>query len=138
MRVVSLNSRLAPSRSGSVRTSWPSGGGRMRTPAVDSAIAGYPSAPWANFSTVARLDVIEGPFDDEPAQFSKLIVQLGLELMAGLGRQFRLAESDDEATDLADHRNQANGQREQGSGEVSCQVECCRRSMIYWASFTGN
>ena len=74
-------------------------------------------------STVARLDVIEGPFDDEPAQFSKLIVQLGLELMAGLGRQFRLAESDDEAADLGDHRNQANGQREQGSGEVSCQEE---------------
>jgi hypothetical protein len=74
-------------------------------------------------STVGRPDVIEGPFDDEPARFSKLIEQLGLELMAGLGRQFRLAESDDEATDLGDHQNQANGQREQGSGEVSCQEE---------------
>src|SRR5208283_296231 len=42
-------------------------------------------------STVARLDVIERPFDDDPAQFSKLIVQLGLELMAGLGRQLRLS-----------------------------------------------
>src|SRR5208337_2198674 len=90
-----------------------------------------------HLSTVAWLDVIERPFDNDPAQFSKLIVQLGLELMAGLGSQLRLSESDDEATDLGDHRNQANGQREQRGGEVSCQEERGRRSMIHWASFPG-
>ena len=34
---------------------------------------------------VVRLDVIERPFDDDPAQFPKPILQLGLELVAGLG-----------------------------------------------------
>src|SRR5271157_3366555 len=37
----------------------------------------------------------------------------------------------------SNHTLTLGGQREQGSGEVSCQEECGRRSMIYWASFTG-
>jgi hypothetical protein len=32
-----------------------------------------------------RLEVIEGPFDDDPSQFADLLVQLRLELVAGLG-----------------------------------------------------
>ena len=37
--------------------------------------------------TVARLDVVERPCDDDPPRFSKLGVQLGLELVADLGSQ---------------------------------------------------
>jgi hypothetical protein len=83
------------------------------------------------------LDVIERPFDDDPAQFSKLIVQLGLELVAGLGSRVSPEELDDEATDLGDHWNQATGQRQQGTGEVRCQEERGTRSIIHRASFPG-
>src|SRR5208282_1562494 len=72
-----------------------------------------------------------------PAQFSKLIVQLGLELVAGLGSRVSPEELDDEVTDLGDHWNQANGQRQQGGGEVRCQEERGTRSIIHRASFPG-
>src|SRR5208337_496602 len=44
--------------------------------------------------TVARLDVVERPCDDDPPQFSKLGVQLSLELVADLGSQLGPAEAD--------------------------------------------
>src|SRR5208337_4411220 len=63
--------------------------------------------------------------------------QRGVSEIRFRSQALRLAESDDEATHLGDHRNQANGQREQRGGEVSCQEERGRRSMIHWASFPG-
>jgi hypothetical protein len=51
-----------------------------------------------------RLDVIERPLDDEPAQFPKLIAQLGLELVAQLGSRFSPAKPHDQATEFGDHR----------------------------------
>ena len=57
--------------------------------------------------TVARLDVVERPCDDDPPQFSKLGVQLSLELVADLGSQLGPAEADDQAAYLGEHRDQA-------------------------------
>ncbi len=37
-----------------------------------------------------RFEVIEGPFDKEPTQFPKQNLQLGLELVAGLGSHLAL------------------------------------------------
>src|SRR5208282_5851549 len=92
---------------------------------------------WLGMSRGSWLDLIERPFDDDPAQFSKLIVQLGVELVAGLGSRVSPEELDDEVTDLGDHWNQANGQRQQGGGEVRCQEERGTRSIIHRASFPG-
>ena len=49
----------------------------------------------------------------DPPQFSKLGVQLSLELVADLGSQLAPAEADDQAADLGEHRDQANGQWQQ-------------------------
>ena len=80
---------------------------------------------------VVRLEVVEGPFDDDPAEFAEQILQAGLEAVAGLGRGVGPAERDDEATEFGDHRDQAGGQREQGGGEVRCQQESGARSMVH-------
>src|SRR4051794_6699945 len=80
---------------------------------------------------VVRLEVIEGPFDDDPTEFAERLLQAGLEAMAGLGRRIGPAERDDEANDLGDHRDQAGGQREQGGGEVRCREETAGRSMVH-------
>ena len=52
-------------------------------------------------------------------QFSKLGVQLSLELVADLGTHGP-AEADDQAADLGEHRDQANGQWQQG-GQNACE-----------------
>ena len=80
---------------------------------------------------VVRLEVVEGPFDDDPTEFAEQLLQAGLEAMAGLGRGIGPAERDDEATELGDHRDQAGGQREQGGGEVRCRQESGGRSMVH-------
>ena len=51
--------------------------------------------------------------------------------MAGLGSRPSITESHNEAADLGEHRNRANGQGEQGGGKVRCQEECGTRSMIH-------
>jgi hypothetical protein len=78
-----------------------------------------------------RLDVIERPLDDEPAQLAKLIAQVSLELMASLGSRLSPAEPHDEAADRRDDGNQANGQGEQGGGKVRCPEESRTRSIIH-------
>ena len=80
---------------------------------------------------VVRLEVVEGPFDDDPAEFAERLLQAGLEAVAGLGRGVGPAEVDDEATEFGDHRDQAGGQREQGGGEVRCREESGARSMVH-------
>ena len=86
---------------------------------------------------VVRLEVVVGPFDDDPPEFAERVLQLGLELVAGRGRGFGPAERDDQATDLGDHRDQAGGQREQGGGEGRCQQEAAARSMVHRGDFLG-
>ena len=91
-----------------------------------------PDSIWPGRSVaVVRLEVIEGPFDDDPTEFAKQLLQAGLEAMAGLGREVGPAEADDEATDLGDHRDQADRQSEQGGGEVRCQQEADTCSMVH-------
>ena len=87
--------------------------------------------------TVARLDVVERPSDDEPPQFSKLGVQLSLELVAGLGSQLGPAEADDQAADRGEHRDQANGQWQQGGRKMRCREESEASSMIHRGALSG-
>ena len=79
---------------------------------------------------VVGLEVIEGPFDDDPTEFAERLLQAGLEAMAGPGRGIGPAERDDEAPEFGDHRDQAGGQREQGGGEVRCREE---RQDVAWS-----
>src|SRR5208337_1743378 len=87
--------------------------------------------------TVARLDVVERPCDDDPPQFSKLGVQLSLELVAGLGSQLGPAEADDQAADLGEHRDQANGQWQQGGRKMRCREQSEASSMIHRGALSG-
>src|SRR5208283_5673232 len=87
--------------------------------------------------TVARLDVVERPCDDDPPQFSKLGVQLSLELVADLGSQLGPAEADDQAADLGEHRDQANGQWQQGGRKMRCREKSEASSMIHRGALSG-
>ena len=87
--------------------------------------------------TVARLDVVERPCDDDPPQFSKLGVQLSLELVADLGSQLGPAEADDQAADLGEHRDQANGQWQQGGRKMRCREQSEASSMIHRGALSG-
>ena len=84
-----------------------------------------------------RLDVVERPCDDDPPQFSKLGVQLSLELVADLGSQLGPAEADDQAADLGEHRDQANGQWQQGGRKMRCREESEASSMIHRGALSG-
>src|SRR5271165_2688165 len=87
--------------------------------------------------TVARLDVVERPCDDDPPQFAKLGVQLSLELVADLGSQLGPAEADDQAADLGEHRDQANGQWQQGGRKMRCREQSEASSMIHRGALSG-
>jgi hypothetical protein len=80
---------------------------------------------------VVGFEVIEGPFEEEPTEFPHVGVQLGLELVGGLGAQGVPAEADDEAADLDDHREQAHGQGGEGVGERRCPELSGAGSMVH-------
>jgi hypothetical protein len=45
---------------------------------------------------VVGFEVIVGPLDEDPAEIAERVVELGLELVAGRGREFGGAEADDQ------------------------------------------
>ena len=69
--------------------------------------------------------------DDDPPQFAKLGEQLSLELVADLGSQLGPAEADDQAADRGEHRDQANGQGQQGGRKMRCREGSEASSMIH-------
>ena len=64
-------------------------------------------------------------------------MQLSLELVADLGSQLGPAEADDQAADLGEHRDQANGQWRQGGRKMRCREESEASSMIHRGALSG-
>jgi hypothetical protein len=60
--------------------------------AVEEEVAGHLVA-------VVGFEVVVGPLDEDPAEFAERIVELGLEPMAGRGREFGGTEADDHLSD---------------------------------------
>src|SRR5262249_51851386 len=81
--------------------------------------------------SVAGFEMVEAPFDDEPAEFAEQLLQTGLKLVGGLGRRAGPAKADDQPTDFGDHRDQADSQGEQRGGKVRCQEEPGARSIVH-------
>jgi hypothetical protein len=71
--------------------------------------------------------VVEGPGDDDPTESPKLLVQLKLEAVSGLGGQLGPAKVDDEA---ADRDDQGISRTAKGNNEVAKGVAQSRRQPV--------
>lgn len=80
---------------------------------------------------VARFQMIEGPFEDDPTRFPKLLLQSGLEAVARLRSRVGPAERDEEPSERDDQRDQAHGQGERGGGERGCPEQSAASSMAH-------